>query len=293
MDRQVEKLKKKPHIVVGSPGRICELMEMKKLKGNALRAIVLDEADRLLEDASFSSVRKIVSLSPPGRQVVFISATAPEKALKEAASMARDIVLVQTNPAPLNINITHQFVVCEERDKPDVLRKLIHATAAKRALVFVHRNHSAETVAAKLAHHKIATVDLHGAHGKDGRKEALDGFKRGETRVLIASDIAARGLDIHGISHVFNVDAPSQSSDYVHRVGRTARAGASGFAVSLLTADEMRLVKRYESELGIQLQAMRLREGRLVPASQPSPLDHGRTQGGGPPKSQANGRQRD
>lgn len=269
MDRQIEKLKKKPHVAVGSPGRICELVEMGKLKAHTFRTLVLDEADSLLDDRSLPAVRKIISGAPQNRQLVFVSATEQPNSSREIATLAPNCVRLQPESAPINPNIEHLFTECEERDKPDVLRKLIHATRPERALVFVHRNTTAETVAAKLAYHQIAAVDLHGAFSKEDRKKAMDDFRSGKIRVLIASDIAARGLDIAGVTHIFNLDAPSQSLAYIHRVGRTARAGAKGTAVSILSGPECRLARRYQQELGISMQEVRLREERVIPVQRP------------------------
>ncbi len=269
MERQIEKLKKKPHVAVGSPGRICELIDLGKLKPHTFKTIVLDEADNLLDDKSLTSVRKIALSAPRGRQLIFVSATAHERSSQEVATLAPEHVLLQTEDAPLNPNIEHLFLVCEERDKSDVLRKAIHATGATRALVFVHRNSTAEMVTSKLAHHKVPATDLHGAFAKADRKKAMEDFRNGKVQVLIASDIAARGLDIQGVTHIFNLDAPSQSLAYIHRVGRTARAGAHGVALSLFTAEETRLVRRYESELDLKMQEVRLKDGRLVPCYAP------------------------
>ncbi len=264
LDRQLEKLKKKPHLAVGSPGRILELLSMGKLKGHTVRALVLDEADTLLGPDSLECVRRIVKAVAPGRQMVFASATEQVESSGIVKELAPECVFLRPEPAPVNPNIEHLFLVCEERDKPDVLRKLVHACAPERALVFVHRNLTAEEVAAKLAHHKVPAADLHGAFTKAERQRAMEDFRSGRTRVLIASDIAARGLDISGVTHVFNLDAPTQSRDYLHRVGRTARAGAHGTAVSLFTEAEKRLARRYATELGVNLQEVRLREGRVV-----------------------------
>ncbi len=271
MERQIEKLKKKPHVAVGSPGRICELIDLGKLKPHTFKTIVLDEADNLLDDKTLAASRKIVLASQKSRQLIFVSATAQTRSSREAALLSPEHIVLQTEESPLNPNIEHLFIVCEERDKPDVLRKLISAADPERALVFVHRNATAEQVTAKLTHHKVPATDLHGAFAKADRKKAMDDFRSGKVRVLIASDIAARGLDISGVSHIFNLDAPSQSMAYIHRVGRTARAGATGTAVSLLTAAETRLVRRYEEELGLKMQEVRLREGRILTAgSHPS-----------------------
>jgi superfamily II DNA/RNA helicase len=261
LDRQIEKLKKKPQVVVGSPGRIRELIAIGKLKANTVRSVVIDEADRLLVGESLEFVRAIVQATPKGRQMVFVSATEQPESAREIGALAPDVVMLRTAAAPVNPDIAHYFLVCEEREKPDVLRKLLHAIDPERAIVFVHRNETAEVVAAKLAHHQVPVADLHGAFLKTERKKAMDDIRSGRVRVLIASDVAARGLDIQGVTHIFNLDAPSRSKDYLHRVGRTARAGAKGQAISLLTEPELRLVRRYAKELGIALTEIDVREG--------------------------------
>lgn len=265
MDRQLDKLKTKPHLVVGSLGRIRELIAMRKLKALAVRTIVIDEADRMLGEESLAEIRAVVAATPDTRQMVFASATEAPAGSAAVTALAPHTVMLRSGAAAVNANIEHLYLVCEERDKPEVLRKLLHALAPERAMVFVHRNETAEAVAATLAHHKIPAADLHGASHKLDRKQAMDDFRAGRTPVLIASDVAARGLDIPGVTHVFNLDVPTDSKAYLHRVGRTARAGASGHAVTLMTEPEVRRVRRYESELGITLHAVRLREGRVIP----------------------------
>ena len=273
MDRQIDKLKTRPHIVVGSPGRIRELISMGKLKAHAVRNVVIDEADRLLVAEGLPAIRAIIQATPPGRQLIFASATEQRESAEAIATLAPDVVMLQAGAAPVNENIEHLYLVCEGRDKPEVLRKLLHALRPERALVFVHRNETAEKVAAKLAHHQIPVADLHAAADKRDRKKAMDDFRSGEVPVLIASDVAARGLDIKGVTHVVNLDVPTQSKAYLHRVGRTARAGAQGQAVTLMTRDEVRLVRRYEKELGIVMHHVRVCEGRVIAAEEPARLD--------------------
>jgi ATP-dependent RNA helicase DeaD len=265
-DRQIEKLKNKPQIVVGSPGRIAELIERGKLKTAKVRCIVLDEADRLLNEESIGWIETIVAAAPPSRQLVFASATIGSQARSVLQTLSPDMVMLRTAAAAVNENIEHLYVVCEERDKPEVLRKLLHAFEVPRSIVFVHRNDVAERVAATLAHHKLGAADLSAELGKLARKKAMDGIRSGEIRILIASDLASRGLDIVGVTHIFNLDVPTMSKGYLHRVGRTGRAGTKGTAVSLVTEIEARLVRRYESELGISMQCVRVRDGRVWPA---------------------------
>jgi superfamily II DNA/RNA helicase len=264
-DRQIEKLKAKPHVVVGSPGRIVELIGRGKLKTAHLRSIVIDEADRLLHEESLEWIQKIVSAAPPGRQLIFASATIESQTRQVMATVSPDAVMVCPGAAAVNENIEHLYLVCEERDKPDVLRKLLNAFEVPRSIVFVHRNEVAERVAAKLAHHKLAVADLSAELNKMDRKQAMDGIRSGAIRIMIATDLAARGLDIVGVTHVFNLDVPTMSKAYLHRVGRTGRAGAKGTAISLLTEIEARLVRRYEQELGIVMQCVRVRDGQVSP----------------------------
>ncbi len=265
-ERQIDKLKKKPHLIVGSPGRIAELIAKGKLKSKFIRSIVVDEADRLLTEESLPAVRAIIQAAPPARQLIFASATRERESGEVIAMLAPDLVMLEAGAAAVNKDIEHLYLVCEERDKPDELRKLLHALEPERAIVFVHRNDQSERIAAKLAHHHIAAADLNAALDKQDRKHAMDGLRSGEIHVLIASDVAARGLDIKGVTHIFNFDVPTLSKAYLHRVGRTGRAGARGLAVSLVTEIEARVVPRYEEELGITLHRVRMRGGEVIEA---------------------------
>jgi len=267
-DRQIEKLKKKPHLVVGSPGRIAELISKGKVKTKNLRSIVIDEADRLLSEGALPSVEAIIRAAPAERQLIFASATLERESSAASEALAPALTILQAGAAAMNENIEHLYLVCEERDKPDELRKLWHAMSPERAIVFVHRNDVSQRIAEKLEHHKIVAVDLNAALHKLDRKDAMDGIRSGAIRVLIASDLAARGLDIKGVTHVFNFDMPTMSKAYLHRVGRTGRAGARGVAVSLVTEAETRLLRRYHDELGIVISGVRLREGRVVPITE-------------------------
>ena len=264
MDRQIEKLKKKPLIVVGSPGRILELMEKGKLKTKRLRSVVIDEADRLLLSESLPLIRGIIDAAPATGQLVLVSATEEPKSAESIATIAPDLIRLRSGAGKVNENIEHFYLVCEERDKPELLRKLLHALAPERALVFVARNEMAGIVAARLAHHHVPVAELHAAGDKRDRKQAMDAFRSAEIRVMVASDVAARGLDIPGVTHIVNLDAPTQSQAYLHRVGRTGRAGAKGQAITLMTEDESRLIRRYEKELDIVMSVVRLKEGQVM-----------------------------
>jgi len=266
IDRQIEKLKKKPQVVVGSPGRLRELIQLGKLKAHQIKMLVIDEADRLLSEEGLPAMRELLHVLPRDRQLVFVSATEQDACREVIAGIAPKLVMLQTAETPMNPNIEHLYLICEERDKPDVLRSLVHALEPARAIVFVHRTETAEIVASKMAYHHIEVAQLHGAFNKEDRKRAMEDFRSGRAKVMLASDVAARGLDIPGITHVFNLDAPTLSKAYLHRVGRTARAGASGVAITVLTGAEEHLPRRYEQDLGIVMRRVRLREGQLLKA---------------------------
>lgn len=264
MQRQIDKLKKRPQIVVGSPGRILELIGMGKLKVQAVKMVVIDEADRQLAGDSIDPVRRIVRAMPADCQLVLVSATEQPECAGEVAGLAPGIVMLRAGSAPVNRNIEHAYLVCRENEKVEMMRKLLNAMKPERSIVFVHRNADAELIASRLADRNVAVADLHGAFDKTERKKAMDDFRSGRANVLVASDVAARGLDIAGVTHIFNFDVPTGSKAYLHRVGRTARAGAKGYAIALMTEQETRLVRRYESELGIKMAHIRVREGRVL-----------------------------
>jgi len=261
MKRQVEKLKKKPHFVIGSVGRMNEQIRARKLKVHFVKTIVIDEADQLLFGDSLSSIQQLIKSTMRDRQLVFVSATSQLESKQEIQAMCPNLQWISAKPNVVNQNIEHLYFACDDRDKVTLLRKLIHAFNPERAIVFVHRNDKAEEVADKLKFHKLKVVDISGSLDKFQRKQALDEIRSGKAQVLLASDIAARGLDIKGVTHIFNLDVPAQSSAYLHRVGRTGRAGSRGYAVTLLGPREVKMAKRYERELKIEVNEADLYDG--------------------------------
>jgi len=264
--RQVDGLKKKPHVLVGSAGRVTHLMGLGKLRLGDVRWLVLDEADRLLVEEGLEHVRRIAADLGPQTRFVFVSATEGPASTRVARGLAPNLETVRVAEERVSPAIRHCFLVCEERDKIEWLRKVVRGLEPRRTLVFVHRGASAERLAERLHFHQLAVADLHGARDKFARQAALEAFRKGQATVLMASDIAARGLDISEVDLVVNLDVPTQSRDYLHRAGRTGRAGAAGMVLSLMTEGETRLARRYAEDLGIDLEAVRLVRGALVPA---------------------------
>jgi superfamily II DNA/RNA helicase len=263
IDRQIERLKKKPHIVVGTPGRIIELIGRGKLKLSEVKTVVIEEADRLLVDESLEMVKEILRACPRRRQLVYVSATEQPKSKEVMEELSPELARLHSDEVAINPNIQHFYVVVEQREKADTIRRLIHATKTAKAIVFTHRNEAAEDLAARLEHHKVSVADLHSTYGKEIRKLSIQNFRGGKATVMIASDVAARGLDIPGVTHVFNFDIPGKGKDYLHRVGRTGRAGTQGVAVSVVVRPEVRLVKQFEKEFGFAIREVVVREGQM------------------------------
>jgi superfamily II DNA/RNA helicase len=262
--RQVEKLKKKPNIIVGSSGRILELIKMKKIKAHTVKTIVVDEGDRLLDKNNISSIQNVIKTTLRERQLLVFSATIKPETINEAKKMMKEPELIKvTKDSTDSENISHSYIVAEQRDKIIFLRKLIAALTPKKAIVFQNKNDEIQITVDKLNHHSIKACGIYGNASKEERKKAIDGFKNGTYPILIASDIAARGLDIKDVTHIFNLDLPEDSKDYLHRVGRTARAGKSGTAVTIVTESEVTRINRYEKELKIKIQTKIIQNGKL------------------------------
>ena len=262
--RQTEKLKKKPELVIGSTGRLLDLIKMKKLKVHQVKHIVMDEIDRLLIGESLKSIQGIIKATLRERQLIFVSATEHNEYVREAKSLAKNLTVVNAKSKQINQDITHLYFVAEERKKVDMVRRLMYAMKPERAIVFVHRNEKVDVLKSKLEHHKMKVSQIHKGCTKLERKKALEDFRGGRSSVLISSDISSRGLDIKGITHIFNLDLPTQSDAYIHRAGRTGRAGDSGTAVSLVTSRETRTVQKHARFLKIKIEERMLREGKVI-----------------------------
>lgn len=253
--RQKDKLKKKPHVVVGTSGRMLELGTQRKLKLHLCRSVVIDEADNLLGEDSIEEVEALLKMTPRDRQVIFTSATDKGRAFQLAQTIGRELQWLQAEPARTPASLRHFVAEARFHNKAKVLAQLLETLQPERAIVFVHRNASAEELAEELERRQLEIRVLHGGLSKFERQNALELFRRGNVRVLVASDVAARGLDIQGVSHVFNIDLPSDSGDYLHRAGRCGRMGAPGQAISIATEEEMKLIRRYQRDLDIVIEA--------------------------------------
>ena len=265
INRQIEKLRLKPHIVVGTPGRILELIKRRKISAHTIKTIIIDEADVLLDINNIDGVKAVIKTTQRDRQLQLYSATISDETIATAKVMMKEPQLVSLEDKnEINPNIDHYYFVCEQRDKIDLLRKLVHAINPQKALVFINRSEDIEITTSKLKYHKLAVEGIHGTNIKEDRKKALGDFRNGKIQLLVASDLASRGLDIEGITHVFNLDVPEKSINYLHRVGRCGRAGNNGIAITLTTERELDHIKHYEKTFGIEIHHKDLFKGKVV-----------------------------
>ena len=270
--RQIDKLKEKPHIIVGSSGRILELIQKRKINAATVKTLVLDEADRLLDDQHVESVKAVIKTTLRDRQLLLFSATITPAAAARAREFVRDPEMVAAKgQEKVATGIEHMYVVADERDKMEALRKLARMIQGERGLVFVNRSEAIEMAVAKLNYLGLSAAGLHGSSVKTDRKQALEDFRSGRIQLLVASDVAARGLDIQGVDYIFNLDLPEDPQVYLHRTGRTGRAGREGIAVSIVSPREAACINKIEKALNIAIAARRLSRGMVVEASAAKP----------------------
>ena len=255
MGRQVRSIMSGVEILVATPGRLLDLVQGNALRLNQVEYLVLDEADRMLDMGFINDIRKIIAKLPSARQTLLFSATMPKDIADLAQAMLHDPARVAVTPVSSTAErITQRIIQVDHSAKATQLAQLLKGEPIDRALVFTRTKHGADKVVKGLARAGIAANAIHGNKSQNHRERVLASFRSGETRTLVATDIAARGIDVDGISHVFNFDLPNVPETYVHRIGRTARAGAEGVAISLVAgAEEMGYLRDIERLIRIAL----------------------------------------
>jgi ATP-dependent RNA helicase RhlE len=245
--KQRQQLARGVDILVATPGRLLDLSERKALALSSVQILVLDEADRMLDLGFIHALRRIVKLLPRSRQTLLFSATMPKAIAALAGEYLTDPVKVFVTPAATTAERVEQTVMFVAADrKREVLTAMLRDPAFERVLVFTRTKRGADRVARHLASAGVKVASIHGNKSQPQRERALASFREGAARVLVATDIAARGIDVEGVSHVVNFELPNVPEDYVHRIGRTARAGASGVAVALCSPDEQPYLRDIE-----------------------------------------------
>ena len=268
MGRQVRALMNGVDVLVATPGRLLDLVQSNALRLNRIERFVLDEADRMLDMGFIHDIRKIIAKLPAQRQTLLFSATMPQDIADLARQMLKDPAKVAVTPVASTAEKISQRVVHVDRGgKAGMLAEILRREPIDRALVFTRTKHGADKVVRGLNKGGIAAEAIHGNKSQNQRERVLANFRSGRVRTLVATDIAARGIDVEGISHVINFDLPNIPESYVHRIGRTARAGAEGIAISLCSSDEVAYLRDIEKLIRMQIPA----SGQQSAAHRPQP----------------------
>ena len=284
---QISRLQGGADVLVATPGRLLDLQQQGALRLDRVEILVLDEADRMLDMGFIRDIRKLMALLPPRRQTLLFSATFSPEIRTLAQGLLHQPVLLQATPenraAP---TVEHRLHPCDLARKPELLCHLSTSRDWRQVRVFARTKHGANRMAEKLCQAGLVAAAIHGNKSQGARTRALAGFKSGEVRVLVATDLAARGIDIHQLPHVINLDLPNQAEDYVHRIGRTGRAGHPGQAISLVAAEESELLRAIERLIGSRLPREEVPGFEpTVLSAPPLNLSGGRARGGGRPSS--------
>jgi len=252
--KQIHALREGIHILVATPGRLLDLHEQGFINFSKINTFVLDEADRMLDMGFIHDVKKIIKLLPQKKQSLLFSATMPQEVLRISNSILTNPIKVEVTPPSTTVEkIDQKVIFTSKKDKFQLLKKLVLEMGDELMIVFTRTKHGANHIVDYLAHMKIAAVAIHGNKSQSAREKALLNFKSGEVKVLIATDIAARGIDIKGVGYVVNFDLPVDAESYVHRIGRTARAGADGKAISFCDETERDALTRIQKLIKLKL----------------------------------------
>jgi ATP-dependent RNA helicase DeaD len=267
--RQIDKLKSHPPFVVGTPGRLNELMNARKLKLHQVRTVVIDEVDQVFSLGAKGEVESLLRNVPKERQLVFVTATLTGLVNECAARWMKEPITIKGQTlSEANSAVEHHYIVCQQRDKIDMVRRLIRTVNPTSALIFVNDTEVIGALQAKLTYANLDVESLYSEAGKQDRASVMQRFSSGRLQLLIASDIAARGIDVENISHVINFDPPSDAEKYVHRSGRTGRMGKVGTVITLVTGSEKYLIGKFVTKLGILFSEKTLAYGELREAGQ-------------------------
>ena len=277
---QVKALNRGVDILVATPGRLLDLMSQGFIHLDEIEVFILDEVDRMLDMGFIHDINKVLDEIPDTRQTLFFSATMAPKMELLAKTMVKDPVRITIEPDKPTLDSIRQNVLFVDKGNKDaLLASLLDDKKVKKAIIFTQMKHTANKVSKKLSARGFKATAIHGNKSQAMRTRALDGFKKGHYRVLVATDVAARGLDVDDITHVFNYDLPVESETYVHRIGRTARAGSEGDAISFCTSEDRSYLREIEKLLGSQVPADMHHEYHSEEASKslkPAPKNFGR-----------------
>jgi ATP-dependent RNA helicase RhlE len=282
INRQVRGLSHGVEVLVATPGRLLDLVNQRALRLDQVEILVLDEADRMLDMGFINDIRKIVAMLRKERQTLFFSATMPQEITRLADQMLRDPARVAVTPQATTVERVEQRVILTDKaSKPALLAELLKSEPVERVLVFTRTKHGADKVVRSLEKAGFLAEAIHGNKSQNQRERVLADFRVGKLRTLIATDIAARGIDVDGVSHVINYDLPNIPESYVHRIGRTARAGADGIAISFCDHEEGAFLRDIERMIRMSIPSTNRRTGGRPNAPAPQ---HAENRNGGRPQ---------
>ncbi len=288
---QIAQLRKGVDVLVATPGRLLDHLGQKTLNLSHVEILVLDEADRMLDMGFIHDIRKVLAHLPEERQNLMFSATYSNEIKRLTSSMLNNPAMIEVARRSLAAESVDQLVhPVDKKRKPALLSWLIGSKNWQQVLVFTRTKHGANRLTKHLEKDGLSAAAIHGNKSQGARTRALAGFKKGETRVLVATDIAARGLDIAQLPHVVNYELPNVSEDYVHRIGRTGRAGLEGQAISLVCVDELKLLKDIERLLKRDIPKEIIEDFEPDPSIKPEPIQNGRNRPSGGGRRQQRGR---
>lgn len=269
INRQLEALKHKPSILIGTPARIYQLIHMKKLKVHEVKTLVLDEADKLLGKTYLEQVHNIRRSLMKYTQVLLFSASIDKKTRKEANTITYkpidiDINSIQKSQSVIPASIKHNYIIVDRRERIETLRKLIKAVKPDKCIIFINTKYDLTEAMQKLQYHNYNVGCISSNQDAVSKRNILNSFKTGKLQLLLATDIAARGLQIDDIDVVINVNLPEEPKEYIHRAGRCGRNGNNGLTLSIITDNELNKIKKYQKEFHINMVPKKLYQGRLV-----------------------------
>ena len=291
MQPQVNALRRGADIIIATPGRLLDHIQQKTVRFTGLSILVFDEADRMLDMGFLPDIRRIVSVLPKDRQTLMFSATFPPEMAKLIKEFQRDPKRIEVGviSTPVDSVTQHMYTVRTE-DKSKLLSDVLDQPNVTSAIVFIRTKYRADRVAKQLKRDGFKALPIHGGRSQNQRQNALDDFKAGKCTILVATDVAARGIDIQGVTHVINFDIPGQYDDYVHRIGRTARAKAKGDAITFVSADNAKELAAIENGMGMPIPEVAWSGSISVPRHfrAHGPKEHGRHSGNDRAESGAN-----
>ena len=254
INKQIEQLKRGTDLLIATPGRLIDLLDRKAVNLGETRFLVLDEADQMLDLGFIHALRRIAPLLPEERQTMLFSATMPKQMNELAKAYLKNPARIEVaRPGQTADKVEQSLHFVAKGDKPKLLIRLLGEQKDERTLVFSRTKHGAERLMKQLVAAGFDAASIHGNKSQGQRDRAIAAFKAGTIRVLVATDVAARGIDIQGVGYVYNFDLPNVPENYVHRIGRTARAGASGLAIAFCSAEEMGELAAIQKVLGIRI----------------------------------------